>query len=59
MKVGSLVRAVAGISRRGDIGLITYVGPYKDSIEMHVLYTSGLVIHRQCERMFEVVNENR
>ena len=55
MKVGSLVIAVGFLHNKGDVGIVTYIGPWKDSIEVHVLYSRGLVCHKQCERMFKVI----
>ena len=55
MKVGSLVIAVGFLHNKGDAGIVTYIGPWKDSIEVHVLYSRGLVCHKQCERMFKVI----
>ena len=55
MKVGSLVMAVGFLHNKGDVGIVTYIGPWKDSIEVHVLYSRGLVCHKQCERMFKVI----
>ena len=59
MKVGSIVRVVGSLSRRGDVGVVTYIGPWRNSIEVHVLYTNGMKKHQHCERMFEVINEDR